>query len=116
MRPKDSTVNLDLSPETVAGLLVAARIYTLYGLNGVITSARDGKHGPNSLHAYGRAFDLRLPSRCLGYPWRGVVETIDHAIYGALKATLGKDWDVILETHQESPYRWHIHCEHQPED
>lgn len=66
----------------------------------VITSASDGKHGPNSLHYKGRALDLRtnnVPRHALS------------ALHADLKSALGPQFDVVLETD-------HIHLEYDPKE
>ncbi len=114
MRRKDASVILDLTPDATEGLAIAATVYQRFGLAGVITSAKDGRHSTGSLHYSGNAFDLRLPSRCMPQPWNERAETLDYVVQEALIHELGDDWDVVLEKHQQSPWDWHIHVENQP--
>ena len=66
----------------------------------VITSVLDGKHGKNSLHYSGNAFDIRT--------W---IYTTKELIYFVedLTRELGKDYDVVLESD-------HIHIEYDPDN
>ncbi len=64
----------------------------------VITSTYEGTHSVRSLHYQNRAYDLRLP-------FESDVRNREIVIH--LKASLGKDFDVILE-------ETHIHIEYDP--
>ena len=66
--------------------------------DGIITSARDGKHSGNSLHYDGKACDIR--TRDLGHEL-----TTKYA--AALVTALGADYDVVVESD-------HIHLEYDP--
>ena len=67
----------------------------------VITSGRDGKHSPTSLHYSGLALDFRANH----VPEPTAVE------YGRVVAErLGKQYDVILERDKDGKID-HLHCE-----
>ena len=68
-----------------------------------ITSANDSKHMATSLHYKNRAFDVRI--------WNIAGNTKAEAALWVtrLKATLGKDYDIILEPD-------HIHIEYDPKE
>ena len=87
-----------LSPQMAIAYTIACRCYEQYDC--VITSASDGKHGPNSLHYKGQALDLR--TRHLN--GQGL-----QAVYHKLKESLGEQFDVVLESD-------HIHVEWDPKD
>lgn len=82
-----------LSPQMAIAYTIACRCYGQYDC--VITSASDGKHGPNSLHYNGQALDLR--TRHLN--GQGL-----QSVYHKLKESLGDQFDVVLEAD-------HIHIE-----
>ena len=82
-----------LSPQMAIAYTIACRCYGQYDC--VITSASDGKHGPNSLHYKGQALDLR--TRHLN--GQGL-----QSVYHKLKESLGDQFDVVLEAD-------HIHIE-----
>lgn len=85
-----------LSPQMAIAYTIATKCYGQYDC--VITSASDGKHGPNSLHYKGCALDLRT---------RHLNGQQLQAIYAELKESLGDQFDVVLEAD-------HIHLEYQP--
>ena len=85
-----------LSPQMAIAYTIACRCYGQYDC--VITSASDGKHGPNSLHYKGQALDLRT---------RHINGQGLQAIYNKLKESLGEQFDVVLEAD-------HFHLEYQP--
>ena len=87
-----------LTPQMAIAYTIACRCYGQYDC--VITSASDGKHGPNSLHYKGQALDLR--TRHLN--GQGL-----QAVYHKLKESLGEQFDVVLESD-------HIHVEWDPKD
>lgn len=85
-----------LTPQMAVAYTIALDVYReKVGMVCVITSASDGKHGPNSLHYSGKALDLRMNSLR--------PEQI-HPVYVALKTALGEQFDVVLESD-------HIHVE-----
>ena len=85
-----------LTPQMAIAYTIACKVYGQYDC--VITSASDGKHGPNSLHYKGQALDLR--TRHLN--GQGL-----QAVYHKLKESLGEQFDVVLESD-------HCHIEYQP--
>lgn len=85
-----------IKPEILLSILIAERIWSTHGADLVITSLIDGKHSLGSLHYVGMAVDLRRWQ--LDDPEQAVEE---------LKAALGPDYDVILES-------THVHVEFQP--
>lgn len=72
-----------------------------------VTSVLDGKHMEGSLHYEGRAADLRSKH----IPLNLLDEALSH-----LKASLGPDWDVIVERrgHRGPSGNEHFHIEFQP--
>ena len=87
-----------LTPQMAIAYTIACRCYGQYDC--VITSASDGKHGPNSLHYNGQALDLR--TRHIN--GQGLQLVVDK-----LKEALGSQFDVVLESD-------HIHLEYDPKD
>ena len=87
-----------LTPQMAIAYVIACRCYGQYDC--VITSASDGKHGPNSLHYKGQALDLRT-RHMNGQTLQGV--------YAKLHEALSDQFDVVLEDD-------HIHVEWQPKD
>ncbi len=77
---------------------VADSVYTELGVNCVITSGRDSKHGDGSLHYLGHALDLRIRNMTA----KQVVEA-----HIQLANRLGAQYDVVLESN-------HIHVEFDP--
>jgi len=75
---------------------IACKCYGQYDC--VITSASDGKHGPNSLHYSGQALDLRTRH----IHGQGLQLVVDK-----LREALGSQFDVVLESD-------HIHLEFDP--
>ena len=100
MRRKDGSVNLDGLHQTVKDALPTmeqartSALKLLLAGEMIVTSARDGKHGINSLHGDGLAVDLR--TRDFTDAW---------AQY--LRNALGAGWDVVVESD-------HIHVERDP--
>lgn len=87
-----------LTPQMAIAYTIACRCYGQYDC--VITSASDGKHGPNSLHYKGQALDLR--TRHIN--GQGLQLVVDK-----LREALGAQYDVVLESD-------HIHVEFDPKD
>lgn len=88
-----SIANLQMVMRPV--LMVAGEIWAEQGKDYLlITSGCDGSHSVGSLHPYGLALDLELPTR----PSIAVSE---------LKRQLGRNYDVVLESD-------HVHIEYDP--
>lgn len=97
MKLKEGVSLKDVSWRMFYAACVAEEIYQRYGVECVITSANDGKHGDKTLHHKGLALDLRT--------WN--LKGREGEVTAELKAALGPDYDVVLE-------RDHIHCEYDP--
>lgn len=84
-----------LEPPMVVALVVAADVYHEAGERLVVTSACDPTDArrPDSLHPYGLAMDLRLPS--------------DLRVLDRLALLLGPNFDVVPEPD-------HVHLEYDP--
>ena len=92
----------DLSPQIVLAAMVVQECYRELGGVATITSANDSTHGVNSLHYKGRALDFRTRD----------FEGDKHALLALIRASLGENFDVLLE--DEGGPQEHIHCEHDP--
>lgn len=90
-----------ITPQMAIAYTIASALYQRHcNVPCVITSASDGKHGPNSLHYKGRALDLRtynLPTASVSL------------VVQSLKDALGSQFDVVLESD-------HIHIEFDPKE
>lgn len=89
-----------MHPEVVARKGDIISVFNNRGYLCVVTSARDGEHMEGSLHYEGRAIDLRH---------RQMPDGAKRLICDELIATLGSDWDVVLED-------THIHIEYDPDE
>lgn len=89
-----------IRPEMVLAVIAADRIWQEAGYELVITSGRDGRHKPGSLHYSGNGLDFRT----LG---AGMDKATARALAARLKTALGEQWDVIDEGD-------HIHVEFDP--
>ncbi len=99
MKLKDDTVNVwGLQLEMRIVLFEADRLWTKYGQELVITSARDFLHSAGSLHYYGLAIDFRT---------RDFPKNQHEDIKVDLELSLGPDYDVVLHSS-------HIHVEYDP--
>ena len=88
-----------IRPEMAMGHTIVCSIFQSHALDVVVTSASDGVHGRASKHYCGSALDYRS---------RHILATgLKERIVGEMKANLGKDFDVVLETD-------HIHVEFDP--
>lgn len=89
MRLKDSSVNLEGAQWQVfhAAVIVEAVLKT-FGVELVITSCKDGKHMPTSLHYKGLAFDARSRELSPAFQTQAAEE---------MRKRLGPDYDVVLE-------------------
>jgi len=89
-----------IKPQMAVAYTIASHIYRGLGYHCTITSASDGKHGPNSLHYSGNALDLRT---------RDCKPDDLQMIYTSLRNALGGQFDVVLE-------KDHIHVEFDPKE
>ena len=94
MKFKDGVDWTNIHPQIVQKMDGVDAIYRGFGVEAVITSGRDGKHGIGSLHYEGKAFDLRT--------WNVIEE-----VARQLRMYLGPDFDVVVESD-------HIHVEFDP--
>lgn len=69
-----------------------------------ITATTDGKHMSGSKHYTGNAIDVGIRSSST---FQFFAKAIQLALVAAIKAVLGPDYDVVLESD-------HIHIEHDP--
>lgn len=97
-----------IKPECIVGLMIVDRYFAEHKVDFVVTSVKDGKHGENSLHYGGYAFDVRLRH------FDGVVGSISTedkllamAYSKDLRERLGGLFDVVVESD-------HIHIEYDP--
>ena len=98
MRLKDASVSLkDVSWRMFHAAVICEAVYAKRGVELVITSANDGKHGDKTLHHKGLALDLRTWTLGGRAP----------EVLPELKAALGDDYDVVLE-------KDHFHIEYDP--
>lgn len=99
MQFKDG-VDLALAPKMARALPAIDRAFeATVGHECTITSAHDGVHSAHSLHYAGLAVDVRT---------RDLTKEQIETLAKALRETLGKDFDVVVETD-------HIHIEYDPE-
>ena len=88
-----------LRPEILPALLAAYDVLGPTRDEGcVITSAVEGKHGPDSLHYEGLALDFRT---------RHLPHVTQVALASELRSRLGEQYDVVLEED-------HLHVEFDP--
>jgi len=88
-----------LAPVMQTAITIADQVYEELGLECVITSALDSKHGEHSLHYKGFAIDIR--TRDIQY------EKTKVAIVDKIQSRLGSEFQVVLEND-------HIHIEFDP--
>jgi hypothetical protein len=99
VRIKDDVSLRGLIPQMSIALTVIASQFHAVGLNCIITSGTDGRHKRASAHYTGRALDFRT--------W-GFASHADALEFAAdVKAALGRDFDVVLESD-------HLHVEWDP--
>lgn len=97
LKLKASVDARNMTATLMLGVAVVHSVYEALGLDLVITSIRDGRHMPRSLHYAGQAFDCRLPA---GIPLADLVRR--------LREALGPQYDVV-------PEETHIHVEFDPD-
>jgi len=88
----------NLKPQLIIAIMVANDVYRLHGKELVITSVDDSKHGKNTLHGSGSAFDCRT-----SYFMAGEAERVANEI----RAKIDEDFDIAFETD-------HLHIEYDP--
>ena len=94
-----------IKAEMVFGIVIVDSVFEDKGVyETIVTSVKDGKHKPGSLHYSGLAADFR--SKHIS----GLV--LKNAIVESIKSSLGDQWDVLLE-HLGKPNE-HIHVEFDP--
>lgn len=94
-----------LTTQAALGMCIVAAVYHRVdpGASCTFTSVNDSKHSDKSLHYSGNAFDVRTKD----------VTANKHYLVQEVKASLGPDYDVVLENiggEQE-----HLHVEYDPE-
>lgn len=104
MKLKPGVRLADLCPQMVMAALVIDGIYAKRGMECVVTSANDSKHGANSWHYKGRALDFRTHYERLNGQ--------EQALRDEIKEALGQDFDVVMEA-VGTPNE-HLHVEYDP--
>lgn len=100
MQLKKGVRIIGLTPQMAMGNQIVASIFAAHGKNCVITSGADGKHSRASKHYSGNALDYRT---------RHLLASERDKIAIDCKASLGDDFDVVLESN-------HLHVEYDPKD
>lgn len=97
-----------IKPECLVGLIIVDRYFSEQKTDFVVTSVKDGKHGENSLHYGGYAFDVRI-RHLDGIPASFSSEDKLMAMTYAkdLRERMGGLFDVVVESD-------HIHIEYDP--
>jgi hypothetical protein len=101
MKLKSGVSIRDVRPEAVLGMMICEPIIESYGAEFVVTSVKDGKHMPTSLHYEGLAFDVRS---------RELPADKKHECLKRMREALGSEFDVLLEG--EGTENEHLHIEH----
>ena len=102
MKLKDASVVFDAQAPLLYALWRIELVMRAYGAV-VVTSLKDGKHGPNSLHYSGLAVDVRS---------KHLMQEESRKVFFALRNDLGPDYDVLLEA--EGKENEHFHIEYDP--
>jgi len=92
-------------PELLFGVQVVAALFEKRGVDCVVTSIRDGKHGAHSLHPFGYAADLRS--------WHLDEKRDKLQIVEAAKSILGGQYDFVYEP-ENGERAEHFHLEVDP--
>jgi hypothetical protein len=79
------------------GIMIADSVFSKHGIDMVVTSVCDGKHGSGSKHYLGMGCDLRI--------W-GIEGKLD-LLVSDLKQAMNNNFDVVKESD-------HIHLEYDP--
>ncbi|MBA3895932.1 MAG: conjugal transfer protein TraG N-terminal domain-containing protein [Sphingomonadaceae bacterium] len=104
IKPGTNVRNLD--PAIVPAISAVAAGSRSLGLTApTITSGRDRQHHVGSLHPRGDALDFRGNSLSI---------TQGQALAGAVRSTLGPNYDVAFETSRVDPDSNHLHAEYNP--
>lgn len=99
MKLKTGVLLINVKPQTTHAMSIADMLHMfLFAKDLTVTSISDGKHGANSLHYKGLAFDCRISDK---------TATQTKLFATQLKTALGPDYDVVLESD-------HIHVEFDP--
>lgn len=89
----------ELTPQACLAACITATVLARYGYGFVLTSGREGKHIPGSLHAKGKAFDFRS---------REIHEGEREDLFTEIREALGPEFDVVVE-------KDHVHVEWDPD-
>jgi hypothetical protein len=92
-----------LQPQIVLAALVIEDLYEELRVQCVVTSCNDGTHKSNSKHYSGNALDFRTKT---------VPRGLLMGLVASVKASLGTDFDVILESINGD--NEHLHVEFDP--
>lgn len=84
--------------QILLALFIADQVYRDFGLEMIMTSGSEGKHGYGSLHYVGLGCDVDAV---------GVTDSQQRDIAAEIKKRLGEEYDVVSEA-------THIHIEYQP--
>ncbi len=104
MRLTASSRLRSITPQMVFGAMCIESAYREVGVECIVTSAHDKKHGRNSLHFSGNAVDFRT---------KNVPRAKLDGLVQRCRKNCGVDFEVILEFRDEE--QEHLHCEYQPE-
>ncbi len=96
MKIKKGVSIKQIKPEIIIGLMVAETICAKHGVELVVTSGSEGKHGKGSLHFCGFAVDIRT---------RNLKDEVQFT--QDLRNALNNEFDIVLEGN-------HVHMEYQP--
>ena len=88
-------------PEVAIAMTITMLLFYSMGLIWKLSSCVEGRHGRNSLHFVGLAFDIST---------NDIDPSIHDSITSTLRTALGDEFDVVYEGHKN---HWHI--EFQPE-
>ncbi len=94
-----------LNPVWGIAFPIILRVFHRNGYECVVTSANDGKHGPNSWHYKGRALDLRT---------KHIAPHEKASIVKQVKDDLGPQFDVVYES--AGLENEHLHIEFDPKE
>ena len=98
IKAKEGVDLTTLQPEAQSAAETAQTVFAEFGVEAVVTSTTEGKHKEGSKHDTGQAIDLRTRD----FPKGKLKEVVE-----SLAASLGEDYDVVLE-------KDHIHVEFDP--